>query len=79
MCILKMFGAWLRMDASATYRKLVKALTAVGKRNIAEALCTARGMEVTALNTLIPRITSKRKKKGMRLHLKVHVCMVSLM
>ena len=49
LCKVKMFGAWLKMDTSATYRKLARALFAVGKRNIAEAVCTARGMEVTTL------------------------------
>ena len=44
MCKVKVFGAWLRVDTSASYRKLAKALAAVGKRNIAEAMCTARGM-----------------------------------
>ena len=49
MCKVKMFGAWLRVDTSASYRKLVRALVTVGKRNIAEATCTARGRKVTAL------------------------------
>lgn len=49
MCKIKMFGAWLRSDTSASYKKLVKALAAVEKRSIAEAVCTARGMEVTTL------------------------------
>ena len=49
MCKAKMFAAWLRMDTSATYDKLVKALVAVGKRNIAEAMCTARGTMATTL------------------------------
>ena len=44
MCKLKMFGAWLRGDSNATYEKLARALVTVGKRNIAEAMCTARGM-----------------------------------
>ena len=43
MCKAKMFGTWLRMDTSATYEKLAKALAVVGKRNIAEAMCAARG------------------------------------
>ena len=43
MCKAKMFGAWLRMDASATYEKLARALVTLGKRNIAETLSTARG------------------------------------
>ena len=46
LCKVKMFGAWLRVDTSASYRKLARALVAVGNRNIAEAMCTARGMEV---------------------------------
>ena len=46
MCKLKMFGTWLRMDTSATYERLARALVTVGKRNVAEAMCTARGMEV---------------------------------
>ena len=49
MCKVKMFAAWLRMDTSATYEKLVKALVAVGKKNIAEAMCTARGTVATTL------------------------------
>ena len=48
-CKVKMFGAWLRMDTSATYKKLARALVTLGKRNIAEAICTARGMMVTTL------------------------------
>ena len=47
MCKVKMFGTWLRVDTSATYRKLARALVAVGNRTIAEAVCTMRGMEVT--------------------------------
>ena len=43
MCKAKMFGTWLRMDTSSTYEKLARALVAVGKRNIAEAMCAARG------------------------------------
>ena len=50
LCKVKMFGAWLRMDTSATYRKLARALVTVGKRNIAEPLCTARGTDVTTLD-----------------------------
>ena len=49
LCKVKMFGAWLRVDTSATYGKLARALVTVGKRNIAEAMCTAQGMEVTTL------------------------------
>ena len=49
MCKVKMFGAWLRVDTSASYRKLAKALAAVGKRNIAESVCAARGTKVTVL------------------------------
>ena len=49
MCKVMMFEAWLRVDTGATYEKLARALVTVGKRNIAEAMCNARGMEVTAL------------------------------
>ena len=49
LCKVKMFGAWLRMDTSASYRKLARALVTLGKRNIAKTLCTARGTEVTIL------------------------------
>ena len=49
LCKVKMFGAWLSMDTRASYRKLARALVAVGKKNIAEAVCTVRGMEVTTL------------------------------
>ena len=49
MCKAKMFGAWLRMDTNATYEKLARALDTVGKRNIAEAMCTARGTKATTL------------------------------
>ena len=50
LCKVKMFGAWIRMDTSATYEKLARALVTLGKRNIAEALCTKRGTEVTTLD-----------------------------
>ena len=49
----KMFGAWLRMDASTTYEKLARSLVNVGKRNLAEALCNARGRKVTALKLYV--------------------------
>ena len=46
LCKVKMFSAWLRGDRDVTFGKLARALTAVGKRNIAEAMCTERGMIV---------------------------------
>ena len=49
MCKVKMFAAWLKVDTNASYRKLARALVAVGKRNVAEAMCIERGMEVTTL------------------------------
>ena len=52
MCKAKMFGAWLKVDTSATYERLARALVTIGKRNIAEALCTARGMKATTLEYL---------------------------
>ena len=50
MCKVKMFGTWLRVDTCATYERLARALVAVGKRNIAEAMCTARGTKAPHLN-----------------------------
>ena len=47
MCKAKMFAAWLRVDTSATYEKLARSLVNVGKRNIAEAMCNARGTKTT--------------------------------
>ena len=49
LCKVKMFGAWLRADTTATYGKLARALVTLGKRRIAVAMCTARGMEFTIL------------------------------
>ena len=46
MCKLRMFSAWLKGDSNATYEKLAKAMAAVGKRNIAEAMCAERGKVV---------------------------------
>ena len=53
MCKVKMFGTWLRVDISASYTKLARALFAVGKRDIAEAICTKRGtcMKVTVVES----------------------------
>ena len=45
LCKAKMFGTWLRVDPNATYGKLARALFTLGKRNIAEAMCTARGTQ----------------------------------
>ena len=39
-----MFYIWLRDDPSPTFEKLVRALAAVGKRNLAEPLLAARGI-----------------------------------
>ena len=44
MCKVKMFGTWLRVDTSASYSKLARGLAAVGNRNIAEEVCSKRGM-----------------------------------
>ena len=52
MCKLRMFGVWLRGDSNATYEKLARALATVGKRNIAEAMCTARGMALFIINNV---------------------------
>ena len=44
-CKVEMFRTWLRMDISASYQKLARTLVAIGRRNTAEAMCTARGMD----------------------------------
>ena len=43
MCKIKMFAEWLRGDTNPTYEKLVRALAAVGKRELAESICGAQG------------------------------------
>ena len=50
MCKVKMFGTWLRVDTSATYEKLARALVVVGDRSLAEVICTARGIYVALLS-----------------------------
>ena len=47
---VKMFAAWLKVDTNASYKKLARALAAVGKRNIAEKICTERFKETMSLN-----------------------------
>ena len=53
MCKVKMFGTWLRVDTSASYTKLARAFVAVGNRTIAEAVCSARGTEVTLFGVCV--------------------------
>ena len=43
MCKIKMFAEWRRSDTNPTYEKLVRALAAVGKRKLAESVCSAQG------------------------------------
>ena len=43
MCKIKMFAEWRRGDTDPTYETLVRALAAVGKRKLAESVCSARG------------------------------------
>ena len=50
MCKVKMFGTWLRVDTSASYTKLVRALVAVGMNYIADKICTERGKEAMLIN-----------------------------
>ena len=42
-CKDEMFIAWLNSDPSASYEKLAKALFAIGKKSIAESICSAHG------------------------------------
>ena len=41
--LMKMFGIWLEKGEDPTYGKLIKALIDIGKRNIAESICTQLG------------------------------------
>ena len=41
--LLKMFGVWLKKGENPTYRKLLKALVNIGKRDVAESICTEIG------------------------------------
>ena len=41
--LIKMFGVWLEKGKNPTYRKLLDALVNVGKRDVAEAMCTEIG------------------------------------
>ena len=43
MRMIKMFAEWMRDDTNPTYKKLVRALAAVGKRKLAESVCSAQG------------------------------------
>ena len=45
-CKIKMFAEWRRGDTNPTYEKLVTALSAVGKRKLAESVCSAQGKYV---------------------------------
>ena len=40
---IKMFAEWYRGDVNSTYEKLVRALAALGKRKLAESVCSAQG------------------------------------
>ena len=43
MRLIKMFGVWLEKGENPTYRQLLKALVNIGKRDVAELLCTELG------------------------------------
>ena len=42
MCKIKMFAQWLRGDTNPSFEGLVRAITSVGKRDLAESLCRAK-------------------------------------
>ena len=50
LCKVKMFGAWLRSDTSATHEKLIKALVAIGKTSLARQLCGEYGTFIYPVN-----------------------------
>ena len=41
--MIKVFGVWLEKGETPTYRKLLKALVNIGKRDVAESICTEIG------------------------------------
>ena len=41
--LIKMFGVWLEKGENPTYMKLLNALVNVGKRDVAESICTEIG------------------------------------
>ena len=43
MRMVKMFGVWLEKGETPTYRKLLEALVNIGKRDVAESMCTEIG------------------------------------
>ena len=43
MRTVKMFGVWLEKGENPTYWKLLKALMNIGKRDVAESICTEIG------------------------------------
>ena len=47
--MIKMFGSWLDEGENPTYRKLIKALEHIKKRDIAESLCIQLGKPFTNL------------------------------
>ena len=43
ICQTKMFGMWLREVEHPNYQKLLMALVAIGRRDIAESVCEKEG------------------------------------
>ena len=41
--VIKAFGVWLEKGENPTYRKLFKVLVNIGKRDVAESICTEIG------------------------------------
>ena len=45
--MIKMFGVWLEKGNNPTYRRLLKALVNVDKRDVAQSICTELGRCIT--------------------------------
>ena len=43
MRLINMFGVWLEKGENPTFRKLLKALVNIGKRDVAESICAEIG------------------------------------
>ena len=53
--MVKIFDIWLKKGENPTYRKLIKALVDIDKKDVAQSLCTDLG-EYNFINMLCDRI-----------------------
>ena len=56
MRLIKMFGVWLDKGETPTYRKLLKALVEIDKKDVAKSICTTELGKYTSKSTLAVRV-----------------------